>query len=59
MKVVEVRSLAARKGVVAGKLNKGDLIRAIQTKEGNEACFDTGKAKVCGQTECLWRDDCK
>ena len=58
MKVVEVRAVAAERGVQAGKMNKGDLIRTIQKKEGNEACFATGRASICGQAQCLWRDDC-
>lgn len=59
MKVAEVKSIAAGRGVKAGKMNKGELIRAIQQTEGNEACFDSGKARDCDQAECLWRDDCK
>jgi hypothetical protein len=58
MKVAEVKALANQKGVQAGRMNKGDLIRTIQKKEGNEACFATGKADVCGQGGCLWREDC-
>ena len=58
MKVVEVRAIAAQRGIHAGKKNKGELIRTIQKTEGNDACFGTGKAHVCGQVECLWRDDC-
>lgn len=59
MKVAQVKVIAADKGVKAGKMNKGELIRAIQQEEGNEACFDSGMARDCGQAECLWRDDCK
>ena len=59
MKMDEVKAIAKACGVKAGSMKKGDLVRAIQTAEGNEACFDTGKAAVCGQGECLWRDDCK
>ena len=58
MKVVEVRAIAARMGIQAGKKNKGELIRTIQKTEGNDACFGTGKADACNQTKCLWRDDC-
>ncbi len=58
MKVVEVRAIAAQRGIQAGKKNKGELIRTIQETEGNDACFDTGKADVCNQAKCLWREDC-
>jgi hypothetical protein len=37
---------------------KADLVRAIQQAEGYDACFKTGKADVCGQDACLWREDC-
>ncbi len=58
MKVVEVRAIAAQRGIQAGRKNKEELIRTIQKTEGNDACFNIGKADACGQTECLWRDDC-
>lgn len=38
--------------------HKADLVRAIQKAEGYDACFKTGKAHVCGQHACLWRDEC-
>ena len=59
MKVEQVRAIAAQRGVSAKKMKKGDLIRSIQQAEGNEACFDTGKAEHCGQQRCLWREDCR
>lgn len=58
MKVAELRVMAAERGVAAGKMKKDDLIRTMQRAEGNEACFASGRAVECGQTECLWRDDC-
>jgi len=58
MKVAEVRAIAAQRGIQAGKKKKGELIRTIQETEGNDACFETGKADVCNQTKCLWREDC-
>lgn len=38
---------------------KVDLVRAIQQAEGYEACFKTGKAHVCEQNACLWREECQ
>lgn len=58
MKVAEVRAIAARRGIAAGGMKKGALIRTMQQAEGNDACFDTGQARLCGQENCLWRDDC-
>ncbi len=59
MKLVEIRAIAAQQGIKSGKMNKGELIRTIQTAEGNEACFGSGLAVACGQAQCLWRDDCE
>ncbi len=55
----EVKKFAVQRGIAPGKLNKVDLIRLIQITEGNEPCYMTGKASVCGQSDCLWRADCK
>jgi hypothetical protein len=59
MKVEQVRAIAAEMGIKAGKMKKAELIRSIQKAEGNEECFDTGRAQLCGQQECLWREDCR
>ena len=59
MTVKEIKEIAARMGLDAGNMKKNDLIRTIQRTEGNPVCFDTGKAAVCGENECLWRNDCK
>jgi len=58
MKAEQVRAIAARMGIKAGRMKKCELIRHIQQAEGNNACFDTGAADRCGQQECLWREDC-
>jgi hypothetical protein len=57
MKVEEIREIAAAKGIKAGKMKKAELVKAIQAAEGNNRCFDTGSADVCGQDTCLWRED--
>jgi hypothetical protein len=36
---------------------KVDLVRAIQTAEGNFPCFATAR-KFCDQENCAWRADC-
>jgi len=58
MKIQEIKEIAKKLGLKTLNLNKGDLIRAIQTKEGNIPCFCTRHMLVCGQPACLWRDDC-
>ncbi len=59
MKMEAIKEIAKRHDIKAGKMKKADLVRAIQHAEGNEACFATGKAGVCGQHACLWLEDCE
>jgi hypothetical protein len=58
MKMDEIKEIAKRHNIKAGKMKKADLVRAVQLAEGNEVCFDTGKAAECSQSACLWREDC-
>lgn len=58
MKLDEIKEIARQLNIKAGKMNKTDLIRAIQLAERNEQCFNRGKAAECGQQSCLWRVDC-
>lgn len=58
MKADEVKEIAKQRGIKAGKMNKADLIKAIQSNEGNDVCFGSGKFPLCGQNNCLWREDC-
>lgn len=59
MKIQEIKEIAQKMEIAAGKMKKADLIHAIQKKEGNRECFETGTAHKCGQPNCLWRVDCK
>ena len=59
MKIQDIKNIAKKKGVNAGKMNQTDLIRAIQKAEGSNACFATSAVQTCGQMNCLWRADCK
>jgi len=58
MKVQEVREIAKKRGIAAGRMNKTELIRTIQRAEGNYDCFATPYRDECNQLECLWREDC-
>jgi predicted metal-binding transcription factor (methanogenesis marker protein 9) len=57
MKMMEVKEKAKMLGVKPGKMKKSDLIKAIQLKEGNDACFGSGNEQ-CSQMECCWRSAC-
>ena len=57
MRVSEIKKKARTLGVKPGKMNKTDLIRAIQKEEGNSECYDSNISQ-CGEMECCWRNDC-
>ena len=58
MKIHDIREIAKQNGVNVGRLNKIELIRAIQRAEGNNDCFATPYVRECNQMNCLWRKDC-
>jgi hypothetical protein len=58
MKLEELRDIAKSHGINSGKLPKAELIRSIQSSEGNFACFGTASDGACDQTGCMWRKDC-
>lgn len=58
MHMQNIREIARDHGIKSGRLSKMDLVREIQHKEGNFACFGTAYAGTCDQMGCLWRDDC-
>jgi len=58
MKIQDITKIGSKIGVKSGKLNKIQLIRAIQRAEGNNECFSTSQVKTCGQLACLWLEDC-
>jgi hypothetical protein len=58
MKLEEIKEIAKKHNIRTGKVKKSDLVRTIQQAEGNEPCFDSGKAAQCGQDSCAWREDC-
>ena len=57
MNMTEIKKKAKTLGLKSGNRKKVDLIRAIQIKEGNVACFATN-LDYCDQSACCWRDDC-
>lgn len=58
MKIVEIKEIAKQHGIKVSKLNKTELVRAIQLSEGNIPCFNSNISEECGQYTCLWHDDC-
>ena len=58
MNLKDIKGIALKQGVKAGKMKKDEIIRAIQRAEGNFDCFGTVVSSQCLQSECLWREDC-
>jgi len=57
MDMTLIKEKAKQLGIQVGKMKKVDLIRAIQSKEGNFPCFETAK-DYCNQLTCAWRKAC-
>lgn len=57
MDMTALKEKAKQLGIQASKMKKEDLIRAIQSKEGNFPCFKTAK-DYCNQLSCAWRKAC-
>lgn len=58
MTLRQLQSMARKLGVkrMVG-VNKVELIRQIQSAEGNWPCFRTAE-KTCDRSDCLWLGDC-
>ncbi len=58
MKLADIRTKARDLGVKNySRLNKADLIKAIQTTEGNSPCYQ--EIVDCRVDNCLWEGDCQ
>lgn len=58
MNMQELKAIAKERGLKAGALKKVELVRSLQSAEGNEACYGSGRSGECGQPVCLWKEDC-
>lgn len=58
MKAEEIRSIAQDRQIAVKGLSKANMIRKIQHHEGNFACYASTFRDECGQSGCLWREDC-
>jgi len=57
MNMQQIKEKAILLGVKPGKKRKADLIRDIQSAEGNFPCFGSA-VDYCDQALCCWRQDC-
>jgi hypothetical protein len=53
----EIRTMARQLGIRSTRMEKAELIRAIQRAEGNYDCYGTATEAGCDQDECLWREN--
>jgi hypothetical protein len=58
MKIEEIRSIAKSHHIKPARLSKVELIKSIQSEEGNFDCFATASSGECDQFGCIWREDC-
>jgi hypothetical protein len=58
MNIEEVRDIAKSSSIKPGKLSKTELIKTIQSTEGNFDCFSSAHNSECDQSNCCWREDC-
>ena len=54
----DIIDIAEKVGILAGDLNRTELVRAIQRAEGYSDCFMTDRVRACGQMNCLWYQEC-
>lgn len=58
MQIQDIRQIAKQHGLKTSRQNKVELVRQIQSAEGNFNCFATAVNGICDQQSCLWREDC-
>ena len=58
MRFNEIKQMAKEMEINTYRMNKADIIRAIQRAENNIDCFGTSRVQFCQEQACLWRTDC-
>ncbi|UCG81458.1 MAG: hypothetical protein JSV60_04040 [Desulfobacterales bacterium] len=58
MRFQEIRGIAKEMGIGTYRMNKTDIIQAIQREENNIECYATERVYICQEEACLWRGDC-
>lgn len=56
--IADLKKKAKKLSIQPGAMSKTQLVRAIQTAEGNFPCFKTAADDTCDQHGCAWREDC-
>jgi hypothetical protein len=58
MHINAIRKIAKKMNIDPRSMDKKELIRSIQIKEGNFPCFKTDPS-FCDEYDCCWRTDCQ
>lgn len=58
MNMKHIREIAKQQGITPGRQTKIELVRMLQSAEGNFDCFAKAYAGYCDQSNCSWRVDC-
>ena len=58
MNIKEIKAMASKNGVKTGKMQRAEIIRAIQKAENNFDCYGTDRVQDCNEQKCLWLSDC-
>lgn len=58
MEISNVHRIALLHGIETDNLFKHEVIKAIQTTEGNFDCYGTARSGECDQGGCAWLGDC-
>lgn len=58
MNLEEICPIASAHSINVGKYIKIELIKALQTEDGNFDCFGSAHNCVCDQVGCFWREGC-
>lgn len=58
MNLEEICPIANHHGINLGKINKIELLKALQTDHGSFDFAALAYYGVCGQVNCFWREDC-
>jgi hypothetical protein len=56
--MLKIIDIARKKDIDPARMNKTELIRAIQIAEGHSECFATKHITGCEKIDCSWRGDC-
>ncbi len=59
MRFTDVKRVAERRGINTHRLDKREVVRAIQRASNSNECFGTNQVTACSHySDCPWKNDC-